>query len=265
MNQDQLRDLLLELCGPHRDFRVVFSGKTSRKVDGLYKSESREIILHNRNAETDERLIYTAIHELAHHIQFSEPPVPLTTRTHNTRFWSIFHSLLNRAEALGLYSSSFDRQQEFIDLTRRIRHSFLAENGRLMKELGRLLQEARALCDKYHASYEDYLDRVLRLPRSGARAIEMSHVLNLDPRIGFENMRTVSRIPEEEKRGRAQTALLEGSSPEMVKMRFLAPETPADPLEAMHRERTRLQKMVLSLEKRIRELDRRISEHGERT
>lgn len=254
--------MLLQLADPSEDFRVIFSGKTSKKVDGLYKPEEREIIIHNRNAETDDQLIYTAIHEFAHHLQFSESPIPLSTRTHNSRFWSIFHSLLMKAEELRLYASPFDRHREFIDLTRRIKESIFTENGKLMKELGGLLLEAKNLCEKYHASYEDYLDRILCLPRSSAKVMVKSHVYDLDPYVGFENMRSLVRIPEAEKRNEAQVAIIGGKSPDMIRMEYLAPWKSKDPIAALEQERDRLEKTIRSLNRRLADINRKIESYG---
>ena len=67
MNQDQLADKLRTLADVP-PFTLVFSGKKSKKVDGLYKPAEREILIHNKNMSGDSDLIYTAIHEFAHHI-----------------------------------------------------------------------------------------------------------------------------------------------------------------------------------------------------
>ena len=262
MNQDQVKDMLRKLATPSEDFRVIFSGKTSKKVDGLYKPEEREIIIHNRNAETDDQLIHTAIHEFAHHLQFAESPIPLSTRTHNSRFWSLFHSLLIKAEELGLYASPFDRHREFVELTRRIKESIFAENGKLMKELGALLLEAKKLCEKHHASYEDYLDRILCLPRSSAKVMVKSHEYDLDPYIGFENMRSLVRIPEAAKRREAQLAIIGGKSPDMIRMEYLSPWPSEDPIAALERERDRLEKTIQSLNRRLAEINRKIERYG---
>ena len=48
MNQDQLKTKLDEYT-ENKDFTVIFSGKTSKKVDGLYHPEKQEIIIHNKN------------------------------------------------------------------------------------------------------------------------------------------------------------------------------------------------------------------------
>ena len=70
MNQDQTKALLLQLEPQAPAFELIFSGKSSKKVNGLYKPETREILLHNKNFASDEELIYTAIHEFAHHLHF---------------------------------------------------------------------------------------------------------------------------------------------------------------------------------------------------
>ena len=46
MNQTQVKELLLQLKEDVEEFSVIFSGKKSKKVDGLYKPDSREIIIH---------------------------------------------------------------------------------------------------------------------------------------------------------------------------------------------------------------------------
>ena len=44
MNNDQIKSLLLELQPDVPEFAVILSGKASRRVNGLYKSDTREII-----------------------------------------------------------------------------------------------------------------------------------------------------------------------------------------------------------------------------
>ncbi len=53
MNQDQVKRALLSVRNAPEDFSVILSGKESRKVNGLYKPETREIILHNKNFAND--------------------------------------------------------------------------------------------------------------------------------------------------------------------------------------------------------------------
>jgi hypothetical protein len=261
VNNEQVKSLLERVRPAPAPFQVVLSGKKSRKVHGLYKPEKREIILHNRNFTTEEELVYTALHEYAHHLQFCTPPVPRSARTHTIRFWSLFHGLLSDAERAGLYRSPFERIEDFRRLTAQIKERIIAPNGALMKELGRLLAEAQALCDQHHASYTDYLDRVLALPKPGADAAVKSHLLDLDPRLGSENMRLVARVRDPQARARAQEALLAGESHDTVKaMSF--PRPPAaeeDSLEALQAERKRLERTIKRLEKRLELVNERLA------
>ena len=134
MNQDQVRELLLSLEKDVPEFSVTFTGKESKRVDGLYKPERREILIHNRNFSDENTLIYTAIHEFAHHVHFSRFPDEVTRRAHTNRFWDFFHRLLSVAEERGIYRNLFDNDQEFIALTKRLRVDYREKNGHLMKE-----------------------------------------------------------------------------------------------------------------------------------
>ena len=149
MNQEQVKEKLLQLNRNAEDFSLLFSGKKSRKVNGLYKPESREIIIHNRNFNDDNPLIYTAIHEFAHHIHFTGAAVPISSRAHTKEFWGIFHSLLYKAEEKGVYINIFEKNKDFIELTGEIKNNYLSKNGELMKDLGRLLIKAIKLCEEH--------------------------------------------------------------------------------------------------------------------
>jgi hypothetical protein len=258
VNRDQVKEKLLGLRATDEEFDVIFSGKKSRKVDGLYKPESREIILHTGNFTTDDELIYTAIHEYAHHLQFTGSAVPVSTRAHTTAFWSLFHELLFEAERTGFYRSPFERIPEFADLTRRIREKYLASGGSLMKELGRLLVRAHELCESHRANFGDYVDRVLGLPRTSAQVIMKAHRQDLDPRVGFENMRTLTGIRDDGDRAKAQAALLAGRTPDMVRAEYAARAKPRDPRAQLEEERTRIRRTIRRLQERLKEIDRRL-------
>jgi hypothetical protein len=258
MNQDQIRALLLKLADPPEEFSVVFTGKKSRKVDGLYRHETRELIIHNRNHRTEHDLLHTAIHEYAHHLQYCESAVPISGRVHSSRFWAIFHNLLYKAEGMGLYTSPFEGVPELRRITARIR-ALTAENGTLMKELGELLAQARELCAKHDADFGDYLDRALRLPRGLAGAAERVARLDLDPRVGFENMKVLARIPEAVARAAAEKGLLERDSPDMVRDRYAAAARPPDaPPGTPPREKRRIERTIVHLKQRLAEIDSRL-------
>jgi hypothetical protein len=262
MNNEQIKATLRALRWTEHDFTVILSGKRSRKVHGLYKPDSREIIIHNRNFTSDNELMYTAIHEYAHHIQFTTSATPLSARTHTTAFWNLFHTLLIMAEEKGLYRNPFDGIDELRELTRRIREKFLSAGGLMMKELGSLLIQANGICEKHGASFSDYLDRVLSLPRNSAQLIMKTHTLDIDPRVGFENMRSLTSIRDDGERRKAQEELLGGHSPDMVKAKYTERPTPRDPRQALMKERDRLERMIHRLRNRLEEIEKRIAAIG---
>jgi hypothetical protein len=260
MNQQQVKEKLMELNSEVPDFAVIFTGKKSRKVDGLYRPESKEILIHNKNHENDNQIMYTAIHEFAHHIHFSTSAVPISTRAHTISYWNIFHTLLYQAEELGIYKNIFNTNGEFLTLTRKIRQEILVKNGHLMIEFGSLLREARALCEKYKVSFTDYLDRILNVPRASARSIIKVHSLNINPEIGYENMKTVSAIHDEMEREQAVEAFLAGHSPDMVKMRFKNKPEENNPIATLEKEKKSIQKRITSLTVKLQEIEKRIKE-----
>ena len=159
MNQDQVMEKLLRLEEDIAAFTVVFSGKTSKKVDGLYHPEKQEIVIHNKNFSDDNALMYTAIHEFAHHIQFTQHEGQVTSRSHTVLFWDIFHRLLSKAEELGIYVNVFEEDSRFKNLTDQIKDKYLSVNGQVMKDFGKLLIQALDLCQQNHAIFEDYVDQ----------------------------------------------------------------------------------------------------------
>jgi len=72
LNQDELKAALVSLHEPKVDFTLIYSGKSNKRVNGLYKLNSKEILIHNRNFTSDNMLMWTAMHEYAHHIMTTE-------------------------------------------------------------------------------------------------------------------------------------------------------------------------------------------------
>ena len=96
MENEKIKEMLLQVCESNLDFSVVQSGKESKRVNGLYKPDTHEIILHNKNFKTDEQLVYTAVHEYTHHI-IAEEQLALygseylyNSKVHTQAFWARF-------------------------------------------------------------------------------------------------------------------------------------------------------------------------------
>ena len=266
MNQDQVKEKLLALEDAPLEFSVIFSGKKSKKVNGLYKPDTREIIIHNRNfsggsggKEADANLLlYTAIHEYAHHLHACAKGGSLSPKAHTAEFWAILHGLLEKAEKKRVYKNVFSDSDELTELTDTIRKKYLAENGKLVKELGGLLLKAHDLCSAVGGRYEDYIDRVLCIPRQAANLAVKMHQYDLNPETGADNMRFLAGISNEEKRAAAENALLAGKSPDTVKtaVRRKAPgEEEEDPRLTLEKEKVRLERTIASLKKRLEEVE----------
>ncbi|MBN1524982.1 MAG: hypothetical protein JW904_10885 [Spirochaetales bacterium] len=260
MNNDQIKAKLLELRPDVEDFTVTMTGKKSSKVNGLYKPITREIILHNLNFESDDELMYTAIHEFAHHIQFTRTHTPGVARFHTAHFWNIFHTLLFDAEEMNLYTNIFVSNQEFIELTEKIKQEFIVEHGLLIQEFGKILLSAHELCDKYHVHFDDYVNRILKIKHSQAESLIRISSLELDPSLGYENMKALSRIGDGERRAQAQQDLKGEYSPVMVEMKYRQKEDEDDPLIVLTREKMKLEKTIDTLRKKLALVEHRIKE-----
>ncbi len=254
MNQDQVKALLLQIEETELEFSVTFTGKESKKVNGLYKTDTHEILLHNKNFSVDNELLYTAIHEYTHHRLF-ELDGTRSGRVHTQRFWSYFHRLLQKAEEKGIYKITLEESPELLELTETIRTTIMTEDGKLMKELGRLLGKARSLCKQAGVRYEDYIDRVLCLPRTSAATMEKMHAFDVKPELGYEAMKVVANISNPDKRTAAEELFLHQSSPAFVRDSLKTKPKEEDPRRKLEHEKRRIERTIASLQSRLSELE----------
>ncbi|MGP1593660.1 MAG: hypothetical protein ACTTH8_00180 [Treponema sp.] len=255
MNQDQIKEILLQIEETSLDFSVTFTGKTSKKVNGLYKPDIHEIILHNKNFSGDNELLYTAIHEYTHHRLCEADGGVYSSRVHTQRFWSTFHQLLKKAEEKGFYRIMPEDAPELLELTETIRSTIMTEDGKLMKELGRLLGKARTLCKTAGVRYEDYIDRVLCLPRTAASTIEKMHAFDVKPELGYEAMKVVANITNPDKRRAAESMFLENYSPASVRDSIKTKPAEEEPRRKLEKEKHRLEKAIACLQQRLNQVE----------
>ena len=259
MNQEQVKAELLRLDNEVEDFSLRFSGKSSVRVNGLYKPDIKEIIIHNQNFEDNNSIIYTSIHEFAHHIQFTKFPGKSSARAHTNVFWNIFHNLLKIAEELGIHTAYYNSDPELMEMTQRIKENYLIGNGKLMLEFGAVLLEAQNLCLEKHVNFQDYMDRALGLHRNVAKNIIKITEMELPPEIGFENMKTVASIKDSHERTEAVEAFLDGFSPDMVKGLKDVPQERTQ-LDALVEEKERIEKSLDNLTTKLVKIERKIQE-----
>ncbi|MDA3957950.1 hypothetical protein [Oceanispirochaeta sp.] len=261
MNQEQVKEKLLQIDSEVRDFTLIFSGKESKKVDGLYHPEKQEIIIHNKNFSDENSLVYTAIHEFAHHVQFTQYEGEVTTRSHTVLFWDIFHRLLKKAEELGIYINVFEEDSRFKNLTSEIKEKYLSVNGKVMKDFGKLLIQALDLCQQNHAIFEDYVDRALGLNRNSAKSIMKVYAMDVNPEIGYENMKIIAGVKEPQKRKELENAFKEGQSQDMVKqtIRKEKPE-PMMTVRRLESQKKRIEKSIQAMQVKLSDLEMQIDE-----
>ena len=260
MTNDKIKELLLEIQPCEIDFSVTQTGKESHRVNGFYKPDTHEIFLHNLNFKTENALVYTAVHEYTHHLltiekQENDPSYGKACKVHTQEFWAKFGELIAIAEEKGYYSIGWESNEELKALTQDIKENYLAKNGQLMQEFGKKLARAFDLCQEADIRYEDYIDRVLCLPRNAAKDIRKVAAVEVNPALGFENMKVVASVRKKDDRAEMEQELLAGGkSPssvrEMMKQKS-AQASGNDPKTKLEREKNRLEKTIAQLTQRL--------------
>ncbi|WP_191013458.1 hypothetical protein [Treponema zioleckii] len=258
MDNEEIKQKLLQIEDTQLDFTVTMTGKESTRVNGLYKPDTHEILLHNKNFKSDSQLIYTAIHEYTHHLETEKyleetgGKLPMKgAKVHTAAFWARFHELLQKAEEMGIYKISIDDSPELKELTEKIRKDYMEVNGKLMQEFGKLLVKAHELCEQANIRYEDYLDRVLCLPRNTAKDLTRVAAVPVNPALGFDNMKKVATLKKPEDRDSASQKILAGKSPDTVTELMKKKASGDDPKTKLEKEKNRLEKTIEALQQRL--------------
>lgn len=260
MTNERIKEILLDVAPSEIDFSVIQTGKESKRVNGFYKPDTHEIYLHNLNFKSDNMLVYTAVHEYTHHLvtiekQENDPSYGKACKVHTQEFWAKFGDLLKIAEEKGYYSIGWESNAELKSLTEDIKTNYLAKNGELMQEFGKKLARAMELCKEADIRYEDYIDRVLCLPRNSEKDIRKVASVEVNPSIGFDNMKVVASVKKKDDRAEVEQQFVDGGkSPASVRemMKQKAAETRgSDPKTKLEREKSRLEKTIAQLTQRL--------------
>lgn len=260
MDNQKIKEMLLDIAETQIEFSVIQTGKESKRVNGFYKPDTHEIFLHNLNFKSDNMLVYTAVHEYTHHLITErkledDPTYVCNSKVHTQEFWARFGELLKIAEDKGYYSLGWENNAELKALTEDIKQNYLAKNGELMQEFGKKLSRAWELCKEADIRYEDYIDRVLCLPRNAEKDIRRVGAVAVNPAIGFENMKTVAAVKKPDARAEVEKDFLEGGkSPATVRelMKQKSAQGKSDDKKTrLEKEKSRLEKTIASLTQRL--------------
>ena len=216
MNQEDVKKKLVSLGVGESDFELIFSGKQSLKVNGLYRPDTKEIIIHNKNFDNDNMLMLTAIHEYTHHVGIVRK-ILSGKSAHPVAFWGLFHNIVDVAIKKGVYIDVFSVDETLSELDRKVAE-IADKQVAAQRELGMALLEMQNLCKAKGARYEDYLDRHARVPRDVAKAavaaqLELFEMEKVSPQI----VELVASIDGEDKRAEAIARIENGQSIAQVK------------------------------------------------
>jgi hypothetical protein len=265
MDQDTVKEKLQSIHESPIDYVVIFSGKKSAKVNGLYNPLSKEIVIHNRNfvdvegQQNENLLLFTSIHELAHHIVMSEKGSE-SPRAHSQDFWATFHDLLDVAEKKGIYRAEIDAEtQKLVEDAREIDRK-IAE---LQRELGRIILAIEESCRKNGIRPEDAIERKAQISKPTTKAAVAAYAMG-DQGVGSDIQSEAAKQRDEDKRVAIIAAGHEGKSVIQAK-KSTAPVKPVDAEDetaTLIREKRRIERTVESLTRRLEEIKQQLITRG---
>jgi hypothetical protein len=265
MNQDMVKERLQKLHESTANYNVIFSGKKSKKVNGLYKwgpeTEAPEIIIHNRNflredgSQNEATLMYTAIHELTHHVLITEMGQK-SAHAHSQLFWAAFHDLVDKAETASIYTPEIDADtQKIIDEARDISKQ-IAE---LHRQLGRVLLRAQKVCREKGLRYEDVIERRAQISQSTMKSSVAAYEMG-DQDVGVDIQIEAVKQRNEYKRNAIIAAGHEGKSVIQAK-KSTSPARSVDAEDEtaiLAREKRRIERTIESLSRRLQEIEQQL-------
>ena len=247
MNNDQIKELLLSLEVTNQDFSVTQSGKESKKINGLYKPGTFEIIIHNKNFTTENQLIYTAIHEYTHHLissKYKDKGEKLPAKSHSTEFWGKFDDLLEIAVSKNLYKR--ERSESLSTLISEAKE-IDKEIVKLQKKLGLLLKEIEKKSNEENVRFEDVVTHDLNMTRSTAKKCIESNSINSD--CGQSELETILKT-NSKKRTEVELLISKGKTINQAKYNSTQ-SIESNSINKLAKEKNRLEKTINQLQQRL--------------
>jgi hypothetical protein len=268
MNQEEVKEKLRIIHESAIEYEVIFSGKKSNRVNGLYRPLTKEIIIHNKNFidekgnQNESLLMYTAIHELSHHIMMAEKGQP-SSRAHNQDFWAAFHGLLDIAEKKGVYRAEIDAEtQKLIDEVREISLKIAG----LQRELGRVILAVNEAGREKGIRREDIIERKAQISRQTMKSAVSAYNMG-DKGAGIDIQTIAAKQRYREKQNAVIESAQTGKSYIQAKKTVEKPAEEPEPekngdeisLSRLILEKKRLERTIGSLMERLEEIKRQIT------
>ena len=238
MNQDQLKEILNKYT-EDKDFTITFSGKKSKIANGLYEPNDKGIIIHNKNFKNDNEMMYTALHELAHHIDYTKNRNKTKRNAHGGEFPIILSAITEDAIV----------NEDFIPLKKEELSEIIEGNkefSKAMKKFGYLLSKIRLYCEEKGYPFSDIIERVLHMKRGEVSSLENMNFYDISENVGADFGRRISKIKDEGKRAIAEKL---GNIPPSTSYSNL------DEYALLQQEKARIEKTIDKLSRRLEEVD----------
>lgn len=253
MNHNTVKETLQQIYQTKEDYIVVFSKKKNKRMNGCYVLAGKTIIIHDGNFTDDtgiineNKLLYTAIHELTHHIIETERGGSGRI-AHNKKFWSLFHDLIDKAEEKGLYRVCIDDEtKKLIDEARELTRA-LAD---LQRKLGLVLIKLENLCTQKDIRMQDVIERQIQITTVSARTAIAAYQLG-DIGVGMD-IQTQAACASSKHKAAVINAGREGKT--VIQTANIKQNTQPvyeeNTLSVLYKEKARIEKMIHSLEERL--------------
>jgi hypothetical protein len=262
MTNEDIKNKLLQLYECKTDFTVIQTGKKSSKVNGFYRVVTHEIFLHNKNFNSDNQLMYTAVHELTHHILDTEKGVK-TARCHSGAFYSTFYNLIDKAVDLHFYSRN--RNTETAELIKEA-NDIQKQITDLQKKLGKVLIKIQAVCDKNSDRFEDVIEHDCQISRQQAHKFMQMSAINLSVSEEILNALSIKSSTDAMTKQAAIQATAEGKTVQQIKAIAQAAKPTDNGLESpekLLKEKQRLEKTIDQLNDRLIQVEETLRSMGE--
>ena len=157
IDEQRIKDILLSIKSTEKDFFIVIKNKSNFHCNGNYNRSTNRITLYLLNHNSINRLIYTAIHEYAHHLMDKWVG-------HKTEFWEFFFELLEIAERKELYKCNINNNENLKKITTIIKHNNLVKNKKIFeKDLRSIFHIIYKLCEEIDIDFQYYTVKYLEM------------------------------------------------------------------------------------------------------
>lgn len=266
MTQEETYNRLVKLHECKEPFVVTFSGKKRKSRNGTYQLFKKLITINERNFNEDEAgdnlLFYTAMHELAHHVQMTEYG-QTGSRSHTKLFHAILDDLADKAEELGIYRSRVLDDVELENLIREAQ-TITREIAKLQRELGTVLGKLQNACIRKDVRYEDVVKRGIKISLETEKKSRMVAAVDFPENVSADVQEIIAGERDEEKRNAMSAAAKAGKSAAQVKNAGTPRPSGkgGGETESLLLEKERLEKAIENLQRRLREVMARLNTGG---